>query len=329
MNERLHHSEHNVWSAAWDWICRLQAIWSLLRETVQKWNEHRALRLGAALAFYTVFSIAPLFLIVLAIAGLWFGEEAARRQLYDQLNGLVGPKGGEAIQAVVASANQPSTGLWATIVAVVTLFVGATGVFVQLQDALNFIWQVRRKPGRGWRSFIQNRLLSFAMVLAIGFILLVSLVISAALAALGQFMSGLIPAQEVVWQILNFLISLGLITLLFAMIFKVLPDVRIAWREVWLGALLSALLFNLGKFALGFYLGRSSVASAYGAAGSLVIVLLWVYYSSQTLFLGAEFTRAHAKRSGRPFEPRAGAEFVSIREVKTRDGGEATIQGED
>lgn len=293
-----------------------QSFFSLLKETVRSWNEHRALRLGAALAFYTVFAIAPLFLIVLAIAGFWFGEEAAQRQLFDQLYGLVGRQGGEAIQAVVASANRPKAGTWATLIAVVTLFVGATGVFVQLQDALNTIWQVRRQPGRGLRFFIKDRLLSFAMVLAIGFLLLVSLVVSAGLAALGKFMSGLIPAQEIVWQILNLLVSLGLIGLLFALIFKVLPDVRIAWREVWIGALLSAGFFNLGKFFLGLYLGRSSVTSAYGAAGSLIIILLWVYYASQTLFLGAEFTRAYAKRFGRPFIPAPGAEFVTIKQIK-------------
>jgi membrane protein len=295
---------------------QFQSFLSLLKETVRSWNEHRALRLGAALAFYTVFAIAPLFLIVLAIAGFWFGEEAAQRQLFDQLYGLVGREGGEAIQAVVASANRPKAGTWATLIAVCTLFVGATGVFVQLQDALNTIWQVRRKPGRGLRFFIKDRLLSFAMVLAIGFLLLVSLVISASLAALSKFMSGLIPAQQIVWQILNLLVSLGLIGLLFALIFKVLPDVKIAWREVWIGALLSASFFDLGKFFLGLYLGRSSVTSAYGAAGSLIIILLWVYYASQTLFLGAEFTRAYAKRFGRPFIATPGAEFVTVKQIK-------------
>lgn len=305
-------------SPARHWSLHFRSSYGLLKATVQGWNEHHALRLGAALAFYTIFAIAPLFVIVLAIAGFWFGEEAARHQLFDQLNGLVGPQGGEAIQAVVASANKPKAGTWATVVAVFTLFIGATGVFVQLQDALNTIWQVRRQPGRGLWFFIKDRLLSFAMVLAVGFLLLVSLVVSAGLAALGKFMSGLLPAQELVWQILNFLISLGLIGLLFALIFKVLPDVKIAWREVWMGALLAAILFNVGKFALGLYLGRSSVASAYGAAGSLVIILLWVYYSSQTLFLGAEFTRVYAKQFGRPFRPTPGAEFVTVKEVKDR-----------
>jgi membrane protein len=295
----------------------------LVRETIQSWNNHRALRLGAALAFYTIFAIAPLMLIVLAIAGFWFGEEAARRELFSQLSGMVGKDGGEAIQAIVASADRPKAGVWATIVAVVTLFIGATGVFVQLQDALNSIWEVHRQPGRSLWFFFKDRMLSFAMVLAIGFLLLVSLVVSAGLAAFGNYMSGLIPAQEIVWQVLNFLISLALISSLFALMFKWLPDVKVAWREVWLGALLSSLLFNLGKFALGFYLGRSSVASAYGAAGSVVIILLWVYYSSQTLFLGAEFTRVHSKRFGHALQPVTGAELVALKEVKPRAKGGA------
>jgi membrane protein len=291
-------------------------IFSLLKETVSAWSEHKAPRLGAALAFYTVFALAPMFVIVLAIAGLWFGEEAAREQLFDQLYGLIGKEGGEAIQAIVAAANKPKTGVWATLVAVVTLFVGATGVFVQLQDALNTVWNVRRDPGRGLRHFIRDRLLSFAMIVAIGFLLLVSLVVNAMLAALGKFMSGLIPAQEILWQTINFVISLGVITLLFAMIFKVLPDVRIAWHDVWIGAVLTALLFNLGKLVLGLYLGKSTVASAYGAAGSLVIILLWVYYSSQIVFWGAEFTRVYALKFGSHLTPVAGAQFVAVKEIK-------------
>jgi membrane protein len=198
---------------------------------------------------------------------------------------------------------------------VVTLFVGATGVFVQLQDALNSIWGVRRKPGRGLRNFIKDRLLSFALILGIGFLLLVSLILSAGLSALGNFVTGLLPAQATLWQWINFGVSFGVITLLFAVIFKVLPDVKIAWRDVWIGALLTALLFNLGKYLLGLYLGRSSVTSAYGAAGSLVIVLLWVYYSAQILFFGAKFTQIYSNRYGSHLEPAPGAEAVTVKEV--------------
>ena len=297
-------------------------ISDLTKETAQSWMEHKAPRLGAALAFYTIFAITPVFLIVLAIAGFWFGEEAARRQLFDQLQGLLGQEGGEAIQAVVAAANKPKTGAWATLAALVTLLVGATGVFVQLQDALNTIWNVRREPGRGLRHFIKDRVLSFAMILAIGFLLLVSLVINALLAALGKFMSDLMPAQEILWQFVNLLISLGVVTLLFALIFKVLPDVKIAWHDVWVGAMITALFFNLGKLLLSLYLGRSSTASAYGAAGSLVIILLWVYYSSQILFLGAEFTRVYAVKFGSHLRPVPGAQFIAVKEIKASPVGE-------
>jgi len=293
----------------------VRTLFQLLRETGSAWVEDKVPRLGAALAFYTVFAIAPLFIIVLAIAGFWFGEEAARRELFAQLNGLVGREGGEAIQALIAAADKPKAGMLATCIAVITLFIGATGAFVQLQDALNTVWKVRRIPGRGLRHFIKARLLSFAMILGIGFLLLVSLILSAILAALGKFMSGLIPSQETLWEAINFLVSLGVITLLFAMIFKVLPDVRIAWRNVWVGAFITAMLFNLGKFLLGFYLGRSSVASAYGAAGSLVILLIWVYYSAQIVLMGVEFTKICADRCGSHLRPAKGAEFVTTKEV--------------
>jgi membrane protein len=295
----------------------LANAWSIAKETLQGWSDHRGLRLGASLAYYTVFAMAPLFLIVLAIAGFVFGDEAANRQLFGQIAGLVGKEGGEAIQAMVAGANRPHAGMWATAIAVVTLFIGAAGVFVELQDALNTIWQVRQKAGNSIRHFIKARLLSFAMVVAMGFLLLVSLIISAGLAALGKFLSGILPAEEIFWQIANFIISLGIIAAVFAAMFKYLPDVRIPWRDVWLGALVAAILFDLGKFALGLYLGRSSFNSIYGAAGSLVIILLWVYYSSQTLFLGAEFTRVKAKRSGRKLQPRRGGEFIAIKELKS------------
>ena len=296
----------------------LKSSQALMKQTLFEWIDLGVSRMGAALAFYTLFAIAPLFVIVLALAGFWFGEEAARRELFSQVSGLVGSEGGEAIQALVSAARKPTTGAWATVIAVVTLFVGATGVFIQLQDALNSIWGVRRKPGRGLRNFLKDRLLSFALVVGIGFLLLVSLILSAGLSALGNFMVGLLPAQATFWQWINFGVSFGVITLLFAMIFKVLPDVKIAWRDVWIGALLTALLFNLGKYLLGLYLGWSSVTSAYGAAGSLVIVLLWVYYSAQILFFGAKFTQIYSSRYGSHFEPAPGAEAVTSKEVVSK-----------
>jgi membrane protein len=293
----------------------LRSIFEMLKQTVSEWMDQNMSRLGAALAFYTLFAIAPLFVIVLAIAGLWFGEEEARRELFTQVSGLVGSEGGEAIQALVSAAHQPKTGAWAAIIAVATLFAGATGVFVELQDALNSVWGVRRVSGRGMRNFIKDRLLSFALIAGIGFLLLVSLILSAGLSALGSFMVGLLPAQETIWQAINFVVSFGVITLLFAMIFKVLPDVNIAWRDVWIGAIITALLFNSGKLLFGLYLGRSSVTSVYGAAGSLVVVLLWVYYSAQILFFGAKFTQVYSNRYGSRFEPMPGAEAVTLKEV--------------
>jgi membrane protein len=293
----------------------LKPIVELVKQTASEWIDLGVSRMGAALAFYTLFAIAPLFVIVLAMAGFWFGEEAARREFFSQVSGLVGSEGGEAIQALVSAAHKPKNGAWATLIALATLFVGATGVFVQLQDALNQIWGVRRTAGRGLRNFIKDRLLSFVLIVGIGFLLLVSLVLSAGLSALGKFMVGLLPAQANLWQGLNFVVSFGVITLLFAMIFKVLPDVKLAWRDVWLGAMITALLFNLGKFLLGLYLGRSSVTSAYGAASSLVIVLLWVYYSAQILFFGAKFTQIYSTRYGSHLEPVPGAEAVTLKEV--------------
>lgn len=295
-------------------------VFLLLKQTAKEWSEQDVPRLGAALSFYTLFAIAPLFVIVLAVAGFWFGAEAASGELFGQVSGLVGTEGGKAIQSLVVAADQPKTGAWATVIAAATLVVGATGVFVQLQDALNSVWGVRRVPGRGLRNFIKDRLLSMALIVGIGFLLLVSLVLSAGLSMLGKFMGGLLPAQEALLQVINFVISFGVITLLFAMIFKVLPDVKIAWREVWIGAMITALLFNLGKFLLGLYLGRSSATSAYGAAGSLVIVLLWVYYSAQILFFGAKFTQIYANQYGSRLEPLPGAEAVVLKKVEANEG---------
>jgi membrane protein len=278
------------------WLDSLKVGADLFKRAFLAWLNSKAPRLGAALAYYTIFAVAPLFLIALSIAGFGFGKESARRELFGQVYSLVGRNGGEAIQALVAAANRPQAGLWATLAGLVTLGIGATAVFVELKNALNTIWGVAPKPSRGVRNFLKDRLLSIAMVLGVGFLLLVSLVLNAALAALGTFTSGLLPEQRLLLGILNFLISLSVITLLFAMIFKLLPDVKISWGDVWVGAFVTALLFNLGKFLIGYYLGRSSMVSIYGAAGSFIILLLWVYYSAQILFFGAEFTRLHARR---------------------------------
>ena len=302
----------------------------LIKASFKGWKDDGALDLGAALAYYTIFSLAPLLLIVTAVAGLVWGREAVQGQLVGQMRGIVGSQGAEAIQTMVANAGKQGTGVLATIVGLVTILFGATGVFVQLQSALDHIWNVEPKPGAGIWSFIRTRMISFGMVLGIGFLLLVSLVVTAAVAALGTWATGLLPGGETLINILTFVVSFALITLLLAMIYKVLPDVEIAWRDVWIGAAVTALLFTIGKFLIGLYLAHSTVASTYGAAGSLVVLLLWIYYSSQILFLGAEFTEVYATRYGSRIRPSKHAvpvvekkEKVSVREwPPAKDGKE-------
>jgi len=281
----------------------VKAGFDMIKETFKEWQEDGALDLGAALSYYAIFSLAPLLLIVIGVAGLVWGREAVQGQLVSQLQGLVGEQGGQAIQTMIANAGKHGSGVMATIIGVLTILFGATGVFVQLQTSLDRIWNVEPRPGAGIRGFVKTRLLSFGMILGIGFLLLVSLVLATAVTAVTTWATGLLPAAKVLAEGLTFVVSFALTTLLFAMIFKVLPDVKIAWRDVWIGAAATALLFTLGKFLIGLYLAKSSVASTYGAAGSLVIVLLWIYYSSQILFLGAEFTQVYAGRYGSNIRP--------------------------
>ena len=294
----------------------------LLKETFKEWQDDDALQLGASLSYYTIFSLAPLLLIVIAVAGLVYGREAVQGQLVGELRGLVGEQGGEAIQTMVANAGRHGSGVLATVIGVLTILFGATGLFVALQDSLNRIWEVKAKPGRGLKGFIMNRVISFGMVLGIGFLLLVSLVISAAVSALGTWANGLMSGAEVLVQVLTFVLSFALTTLLFAMIYKVLPDVKIAWRDVWTGAAVTALLFTLGKLLIGLYIAHSSVASTFGAAGSVVILLLWVYYSSQILFLGAEFTQVYASHYGSRIVPDEHAVPLVVEKREARDARE-------
>ncbi len=282
----------------------LKAVWRLLKETFAEWNQDKAERLAAALAYYTMFSLAPLLVIVIAIAGLVFGQEAARGNIVGQIQGLVGREGAQFIQAAIQNASKPkSGGTIASIISVVVLLFGASWVFGALQDALNTIWEVQPKPGRGVITIIRTRFLSFAMILGIGFLLLVSLVVSAALAAVFNLIGKLLPAFSFLLPTANFVISFAVITLLFALIYKVLPDVKIVWRDVWIGSAMTSLLFTIGKSLLGLYLGNGSFGSTYGAAGSLVIILAWVYYSAQILFFGAEFTKVYTKRYGSQIVP--------------------------
>ena len=282
---------------------RLSSVWQLLKQTFAEWSEDKAPQLGASLAFYSALSIAPLLVIALAIAGFFLGEDAARGQIVHELQSLVGPDGGKAIEDMIQSANKPSTGIIATVLSVVTLLFGASGVFGQLQDALNTIWEVKPKSGRGFWGFVKDRFLSFAMVMGVAFLLLVSLLITAALASFGLVAERLPESVQWIAQITNMVVSFLVITALFAMMFKLLPDVKMAWSDVWLGAVVTAVLFTAGKFAIGLYLGHSSMASSYGVAGSFVVLLVWTYYSAQILFFGAELTQVYANEHGSRIVP--------------------------
>jgi membrane protein len=277
-------------------------MWPLLRATLSDWYEDRAQRIGAALAYYTIFALAPGLVIVMALAGLMLGP-GAESQIMGQIRELIGAQGATAIEATIRSARNETLGATGTALALVPLVFGLWGVFGELQDGLNTIWGVTPKPGRRMRDILKERFWSFAMVVGTGFVLLVSLVLSAWLAAVGTYVGGLLPAPAAGLEALNFVISFVVITGSFALIFKLLPDVRIAWRDVWLGAAVTSLFFTVGKFLIGLYLGKSAVASAYGAAGSLVIIVVWVYYSAQILLLGAEFTKVWTKRRGSGFVP--------------------------
>jgi membrane protein len=287
-------------------------LWKAFKQTATEWSADRAPMLGAALAYYTVFSLAPLLVIVIAISGFVFGADAARGQVFDEVRGLIGDEGAKAIQDMVQSAgSQASAGILATIIGVTTLLLGASGVFGQLQTSLNIIWGVEPKPGRGISGMIKDRFLSFGFVLVVGFLLLVSLLLSAGITFVAEWVGGISDGTAILAQVVNIVMSLLVITFLFALIFKYLPDAVIAWHDVWPGTFLTAALFTLGKYILGLYLGTSSVSSSYGAAGSLVILLLWVYYSAQILFFGAEFTQVWANRFGTPVRPDADAVAVS------------------
>jgi membrane protein len=277
---------------------RLRPIFDLIKETFQEWNADKAPRLAAALAYYTAFSIAPLLIISIAIASAVFSEEAVRGQLDNQIQGVVGAQAADAVQEMIANSSRDSSGIIASVIGVATLLLGAAGLFGQLQDALNTVWGVPPKPNQGLLETIKDRFISFAMVLGIGFMLLVSLILSTVLSAINGWMIGLLPAAEFLAQIINFVLSFGVITLLFAAIYKVLPDTPIKWSDVWVGAAVTALLFTIGKFLLGLYLGNSTIASSYGAAGSFVVLLVWIYYSAQILLLGAEFTHVYATHHG-------------------------------
>jgi membrane protein len=273
--------------------------WLMLKQAVVAWNDDYAPSMGAAIAYYTAFSLSPLLIIVIALAGFAFGQEAARGQVVVELSGLVGTQGARAIQDLLANASKPGSSLIASLVGLVMLVIGATSVFAELQVALDRIWRAPalRQPS-GVIGLLRSRLLSFGMVIALGFLLLVSLLIGAGLSALDHWSTSRIGDGANILQILNEAVSFGITTLLFAAAYRILPRVRIAWSDVWVGAMVTAVLFTLGKYLIGVYIGRAGVSSGFGAAGSLVVILVWVYYSAQIFLLGAEFTWVFAHRHG-------------------------------
>jgi membrane protein len=273
--------------------------WPMAQAAAQGWLNDNASSMGASLAYYTFFSMAPLLLIVISVAGLLLGREAAQGHLIHELSGMLGPQAAASIQALIASASEPADNWWGTLLGLGVMLVGATTVFAELQDALDRIWQVPQRPaGGGLWALLRARVLSFGLILGLAFLLMVSLVMGAVIAGLGRWLSHTLGDWVWVAQTLNVGISFVITTAIFALIYKLMPRAHVQWNDVWVGAVVTALLFSLGKALIGLYLSASGIASAYGAAGSLVLVLLWVYYSAQVFLLGAEFTWVYANARG-------------------------------
>lgn len=276
----------------------VKAVAALLKAAGRGWVADNAPRLGAALAFYTLFSLAPVLIVTMAVAGIVFGQEAAQGEIVRQFQGLMGTQGAAAIETIIQSTNRPALGVFATTLGLLTILVGASGAFNELQDALNTIWKVDSSAKSFWKITSRQRFFSLGLVVATGFLLLTSLVVTAFLSAAEKFVSHSLPLPLIVLESTNFILSFAVITMLFAAILKFIPDTTIFWRDVWMGAAVTALLFTVGKVVIGFYLGHSALTSAYGAAGSLVIFLVWIYYSAQILLFGAELTRVYALKYG-------------------------------
>jgi membrane protein len=304
---------------------KLRAAYELVRDTFNEWSEDKVPRLGAALAYYSMFSLAPLLIIAIAIATLFFGETSAQSGVMQQVEAAVGPSAAKAIGDMLSAAHQTGGYTAATVIGIVILLVGAGSVFVQLQDALNTIWKVTPRPGRPIWEIVRERFLSFLVVLGTGILLLASVVVSTTLSVFAKYWGS---DDVVLWQVINGITSFLFITVLFALLFKVLPDARVAWSDVWVGAAFTALLFTAGKYLIGLYLGQGTTASAFGAAGSLVIVLVWVYYSAQIILFGAEFTRVYADKYGAGVVPADHALPVTVA-ARARQGMPAGARAPD
>jgi membrane protein len=301
-------------------------LWPVLRRTISAWSGHEAPRLGAALAFYSLLSLAPLVILVVSIVGLVFGHTAAQEQIAAQVEGMIGKEGGDTVREMIQHGSRPSEGVTASLIGLATLIFGASGVFGELQAALNRMWDVPEDRDKSMWTKVRERLFSFGMVLSVGFLLLVSLLISAGLASLGKFMGGFLPLPEFVLHLIDLGISVAAISILFALIFKYVPEAPIAWRDVWPGAIVTAAFFTGGKFLIGLYLGKAAVGSAYGTAGSLVVVVVWIYYSAMIFLFGAEFTHVLAQEREMQAEPRAGFEMQTTREIVPSNGDQNDFQ---
>lgn len=296
---------------------RVRSVFTLLKNTTIAFLDDNAFKLSASLSYYTVFALGPILIIVISLSAIVYGKEVVEGKLVEQLSGLIGTDAAMQIQNILSNAQQTHASTLGAIIGFVILFIGATGVFTEIQSSINFIWSVRAKPKKGWLKYLLNRLLSFSLIVGLGFVLLVSLVINALLLLLSKTLSQRFPHFPVgLFNLTNSLIILTVITCLFAIIYKILPDAIISWKDAWIGSIFTAALFLLGKFLIGYYLGKSNLGVTYGAAASVVIILAWVYYSSLILYFGAEFTKIYALHSGEGIRPKQTAVFIIKRETK-------------
>ena len=300
---------------------RLRSVWQLTKEAFSGFNADNVLKLSGSLAYFTVFALGPMFIIIIFLADLFWGREAVEGTIYGQIKGFVGPDAAAQVQDMIRNASLSGKSKVTAVIGFITLMIGATGVFAEIQDSINTIWGLKPKPKKGWLKMLMNRLLSFSVVISLGFLLLVSLVVNGVLEAISNRLMNVFPEITVViFYIVNLIITFAVTTILFGIIFKVLPDARIKWKDVLIGAMATAALFMIGKFGISFYIGSANVGSTYGAAGSLVVLLVWVYYSSVILYFGAEFTKAYAARFGRRIMPNDYAVWIKQIEVEQEGG---------
>ena len=296
---------------------RTRRVFELLKNTAGAFSDDNAFKLSASLSYYTIFALGPLLIIIISLSAIFYGKDVVEGKLFDQLSGLVGTDAALQIQSILINAQQTHATTLGAIIGFIVLFIGATGVFTEIQGSINFIWSVRAKPKKGWVKYLFNRLISFSLIIGLGFLLLVSLIVNALLTFLSDTLTRKFPHFPVgLFNLANSLIILTVITCLFAVIYKVLPDAIISWKDAWIGSMFTALLFLLGKFLIGYYLGKSNLGVTYGAAASIVILLAWVYYSSLILYFGAEFTKVYALHSGEGIRPKETAVFIIKRETK-------------